>query len=674
MIDLLLRHRILALFSLVAVVAMVGGFVWWGTSEDAPISAQEMMEDVCASVTYPESFDITVRASAKRGSESGSGELLITYRGNAQAEHYTTYKGDGSPLQEGIFIFTNRLGESTDGISGASDGTASQNVVVITGYGREFSDSGEWGDWDVITTERPAYGAAASSAASGQSGEEEELSLFCGLALEAEGFNVEFRYVGEETINGVRTDHYYHSYSQAGDDSGSYISKEFWLDSDGLFRQVREVAYNAPIGGESAERVESLKTYSGWGEPNVITAPVLPTPTPTVTPEPTPTATSIATPEATVAATPGFTTEDAPASAKAAIEDACEDVALVSHSYDVTDRVTVTVGNETIFSARGQARYNGGDESWTVTDSSGNILAEYVKIATQSDGISHSQGASGTSSTDIKTVSAYTRFANDNGELGEWNVTTQELSPGDTSNSVSNVAGSSGSDPATFCGLPLTSDVTEIEFGYAGEETINGVSTKHYYHSHSPIGDPEEYYIRMDFWFDSSNGRFVQVKHTISSSEESAPQTMREQLVSYSGWGEPNVITAPVLPTPTPTVTPEPTPTATSIATPEATVAATPEPAPTPEPLRVSISVGDTQLRVGERVTLRAVVSSALSGEVGYQWQVQDDGGQWLSGRRTKSETSFGLPRPAVRTVRVVVTQDGHSAASAPVTLTWTDG
>ncbi len=142
--------------------------------------------------------------------------------------------------------------------------------------------------------------------------------------------------------------------------------------------------------------------------------------------------------------------------------------------------------------------------------------------------------------------------------------------------------------------------------------------------------------------------------------------------------------TAIPIPTATPTATPEPTagpeptptpiPAPTPTPTPEATVAATPEPAPTPEPLRVSINVGDTQLRVGERVTLRAVVSGALSGEVSYQWQVQDDGGQWLSGRRTKSETSFGLPRPAVRTVRVVVTQDGHSAASAPVTLTWTDG
>ena len=80
-----------------------------------------------------------------------------------------------------------------------------------------------------------------------------------------------------------------------------------------------------------------------------------------------------------------------------------------------------------------------------------------------------------------------------------------------------------------------------------------------------------------------------------------------------------------------------------------------------------------TQFSVGERVTLRAVVSGAAGGEVSYQWQVQDKDGQWLSARRTKPETSFAFRRPATRTVRVVVTHDGRTAASSPVTLTWTD-
>ena len=286
MVDLLIRHRILALFSIAAVVAIAGALAWWTTSEDAPITAQEMMEDVCASVTYPESFDITVRASGYN--DAGSAELLTTFRRNDHAEHYTVYKGDGSRLMERILIYTNRPGESGVGISGSS-ATTSQNIAVTTSYLREVSDSGEWGDWNVTTTEHPAYDAATPSVASGQFGTEDGLSTFCGLALEAEGLDIEFRYVGKETIDGVETDHYYHSYSPESDDSGSYIAKEFWLDSDGLFRQVKEVAYNAPIEGENgAERVETLKIYSGWGEPNVITAPVLPTATPDPAPAATP--------------------------------------------------------------------------------------------------------------------------------------------------------------------------------------------------------------------------------------------------------------------------------------------------------------------------------------------------------------------------------------------------
>lgn len=283
MVDLLVRHRILALFSLAAIVAMAGALVWWTTSEDVPISAQEMMEDVCASVTYPESFDITVQASAN--SDTGLEELLTTYRRGSQAEHYINYRGDGSPWIEGKFFYENQLANSESEpegeISGASGTTTLRNTVIITAYTREFGDSGAWEDWSVMTSEQPAYDAATSAVVSGQSGTEDELSTFCGLPLEIEGTDIEFRYVGKETIDGVETDHYYHAYSPESDDSGSYIAKEFWLDADGLFRQVKEVVYNAPIEGSlGAERVESLKTYSGWGEPNVIATPVLPTPDP----------------------------------------------------------------------------------------------------------------------------------------------------------------------------------------------------------------------------------------------------------------------------------------------------------------------------------------------------------------------------------------------------------
>ena len=100
-----------------------------------------------------------------------------------------------------------------------------------------------------------------------------------------ENIRLVFRHEGEETINGIVTDHYYHSYHPNGGDG--YQTSEFWLDSEGLLRQVKYVSYYPPdasdtLRGESTITIS--KTYSGWGEENIITAPVAPTPEPSPTP------------------------------------------------------------------------------------------------------------------------------------------------------------------------------------------------------------------------------------------------------------------------------------------------------------------------------------------------------------------------------------------------------
>ena len=256
------------------------------------------MEDVCASVTYPDSFDITVRATTDRGSRTS--EALVEYRRNAHANHTIARREAGRNPVWKKTVFYRNAADGPEGTS-ASDTLDLSKDIVETTYLREFSDAGEWGDWNIRNVQEiPSLGAVASSVASGQSGTEEGISSFCGLPLEIEGHDVEFRHVGEETVNGIRTNHYYHSYSPIGWDN--YISKEFWIDSSGLFVQVKEVAYIPPTGGQGGERVEKLKTYSGWGEPNVITVPVLtstPEPTPALTPEPPPTPEPTATPEPT---------------------------------------------------------------------------------------------------------------------------------------------------------------------------------------------------------------------------------------------------------------------------------------------------------------------------------------------------------------------------------------
>ena len=277
-----------------------------------------------------------------------------------------------------------------------------------------------------------------------------------------------------------------------------------------------------------------------------------------------------------------FTTEDDLASAQEAIEDACEGTAIFSSSYDVNVRITGTEGDEIVFEALGEERYNGEDAAWTATDSDGNIILEVIKIITKNDDTASGQGASGSSSTNRKMGSVYIREADDNGELGGWEMESHEVPSKSASGSSSDSAVGTASDTAAFCGFPLTSDGYRIEFRYVGEEAVNGILTKHYYHSYSPVDGPEENYNRTDFWIDSSNGRFVKLGHDtfVAGDSESEADSRRQVIQTYSGWGEENVITAPVLSTPTPapeltaTATPEPLSTPTSVPEPTATPSA----------------------------------------------------------------------------------------------------
>ena len=244
-----------------------------------------------------------------------------------------------------------------------------------------------------------------------------------------------------------------------------------------------------------------------------------------------------------------LTTEDDFAIAQEAIEDACEGNAIFSSSYDVNVRITGTEGDEIVFEALGEERYDGENAAWTATDSDGNIMVEVIKIITNNDDTASGQGTSGTSSTNHKMSSIYIREADDNGELGEWEMESHEVPSKSASGSSSNFAVGTTSDTAAFCGFPLASDGYRIEFRYVGEETVNGILTKHYYHSYSPIDGPEENYNRTDFWIDSSNGRFVKLGHDTFVSEA---DSRRQVIQTYSGWGEPNIINTPVVPTPTP--------------------------------------------------------------------------------------------------------------------------
>ena len=292
------KYRAAVFFTLALVMIAVGIIVWW-RFPGSTLTAQERMEDLCASVVYPDSYDMIDRVTHSRGG-GDAGVATFDVRGNGPDQHWIVSR-DGTLFYEAIFIYP-------DGGSAGDSGRSAP--AVPTAYVREYS-GGEWGDWDATVGETTARGGgtASSSARSSSSTETDDDGSFCGLALEIPGFEVEFRYVGEETIDGVRTHHYFHSYSPGGE--GDYISTEHWLDSTGMLKRIREIRYGPAVPGSPESRTEHLKTFSNWGEENIITAPVLttPEPAPESTLEPALGPTLEPTPEPTLEVTPEPTPE-----------------------------------------------------------------------------------------------------------------------------------------------------------------------------------------------------------------------------------------------------------------------------------------------------------------------------------------------------------------------------
>ena len=119
-----------------------------------------------------------------------------------------------------------------------------------------------------------------------------------------ESYDTNYEYVGETTLdNGASVKHYAEPRAVSGSSPATapgpsaITSNEIWIDPNGYVIQgAIEETVALASSASSVERVSGSSTgnqvstwsytVSGYGEPNVITAPVLPTPTstPTATP------------------------------------------------------------------------------------------------------------------------------------------------------------------------------------------------------------------------------------------------------------------------------------------------------------------------------------------------------------------------------------------------------
>lgn len=215
---------------------------------------------------------------------------------------------------------------------------------------------------------------------------------------------------------------------------------------------------------------------------------------------PTPTATLMSTPTAT--------------DLRAVAEQACE--AMKTMDYDIASTV-VSTRQEGVLTV--DARISSGDSHAVLTSitPSGIAHGETVRI----DGVMYSRE----SIQDNPTI------------LGEWAIVGENMSGADS--------------------LPCFSPET------VARAIALGASSKEPHHSsnYGAVGDS----VLNEFWLDSS-GRLARWRRTVTlSNENSASEASQnkplEQIITnqtYSGYGEPNTITAPALPTPTPTPTAAP--------------------------------------------------------------------------------------------------------------------
>lgn len=105
--------------------------------------------------------------------------------------------------------------------------------------------------------------------------------------------------VGSELLNGQEVDHFrigeelnLKPITDPGDirSDADVINRigDIWVDANGQLVRTTLIADYAETPDYAAFRVDIQSTISGVGEPNVITAPTLPTPTPTPTVAPGP--------------------------------------------------------------------------------------------------------------------------------------------------------------------------------------------------------------------------------------------------------------------------------------------------------------------------------------------------------------------------------------------------
>ena len=239
---------LLASALLLVALSCVGAVVWWLTSGE-PLSAQEQVADACANSEPVESVDFTINwydpegnlAARDIGHTTATGMYIQHYDPNAPN---TGPRSNNSGRSDGLMSESIQIWGS-DALTRAAPGES----VSVSKYQRGY-EGGQWTRWEARQDSSP--GGAGSN------------NRFCSWDLDR--FTT-FVYNGTETLDGVSTKKFTGTIQYTLDRTDVW---EFWVNGDG------EVPLNKlTTNGYVLETISS-----GFNEPNVIAAPVQPTPTP----------------------------------------------------------------------------------------------------------------------------------------------------------------------------------------------------------------------------------------------------------------------------------------------------------------------------------------------------------------------------------------------------------
>ena len=306
------RRPLRFLIAALALAGLVGGMLGWQLLSQGR-SAQAAFEDACSSVDLTTlehvSFDLSSDITMARGDDIGLSKSYVQYTYSPHhAYRYVESEVDGTIVSESIVLVRPDAAEGSSTTKSSDDAEVSYSVKS---YSRHVDEQGAMKRWVTHTEPLETEEEAQTSNGGTTKNAAANTNMFCGIDVD-EMF-VNFRYVGEEELDGVTTKHFTGMNRHVPE--GHTVQTDLWIVSATGFPAQQRIERVQATVGYPVNRLVVISEYVGWGEENVIVAPNL-TPTPAATPEATPVPTPIPTPTPapTPAPTPVSTPTPAPTS------------------------------------------------------------------------------------------------------------------------------------------------------------------------------------------------------------------------------------------------------------------------------------------------------------------------------------------------------------------------